>query len=65
MCSVWWGANEGKKEMNPAGVVGLLTIEFERGSRWSSRRMTAGKSPRLLKGWNTAGFDASKWVAAK
>ncbi|TAK94302.1 MAG: rhamnosidase, partial [Verrucomicrobia bacterium] len=59
------GRNEGN-EPNPAGVVGLLTIEFTSGEPMVIRtdeKWKVSKSPE--QGWNTPGFDDSKWVAAK
>lgn len=59
------GRNEGDVP-NPAGVVGLLTIEFTSGPPLVIRtdeHWKVSKSPAA--GWNTTAFDDSKWVAAK
>ncbi len=53
-------------EPNPAGVVGKLTIEFTEGEPLVIQTDDQWKvSKNLEAGWNTAGFDDSKWVAAK
>jgi alpha-L-rhamnosidase len=59
------GRNEGTNE-NPAGVIGRLTIEFTDGKPLviqTDDKWKVSKKPE--DGWNTAGFDDSKWVAAK
>ena len=59
------GRNEGT-EPNPAGVVGKLMIEFAEGEPLVIPTDDQWKvSKNLEDGWNTAGFDDSKWVAAK
>ena len=51
---------------NPAGVIALLYVEFTEGDPLIIRTDDKWKvSPNLADGWNTAGFDDSKWVAAK
>jgi alpha-L-rhamnosidase len=50
----------------PAGIVGLLTIEFDRGEPVVIPTDESWKvSDREIDGWNKAGFDDSNWVAAK
>jgi alpha-L-rhamnosidase len=50
----------------PAGIVGLLTIEFDRGEPIVIPTDESWKvSDREIDGWNKAGFDDSNWVAAK
>ena len=57
--------NDGS-DPNPAGLIGLLRIEFAAGeplivvtdSAWKSGRQEAG-------GWREAGFDDAAWVAAQ
>lgn len=59
------GRNIGPNE-NPAGVVGLLTIEFTTGEPLVIKTDDSWKvSKTFEKGWNKQGFDASQWVAAK
>ena len=59
------GRNEGV-EPNPAGVIGKLTIEFADGETKIIQTDEQWKvSKNLEPNWNTAGFDDSKWVAAK
>ena len=59
------GRNEGT-EPNPAGVVGLLTIEFTEGEPLIIQTDESWKvSKNLEVGWNTIGFDDSHWAAAK
>jgi alpha-L-rhamnosidase len=51
---------------NPAGVIGLLTIEFTEGEPiviQTDEKWKVSKS--APKGWNTPEFDDSRWVAAK
>jgi hypothetical protein len=51
---------------NPAGAIGLIAIEFDRGEPLVIRldeTWKAGKAERS--GWNGAGFDDSSWPAAK
>ena len=51
---------------NPAGVISLLTIEFTEGEPLviqTDEKWKVSRNPE--DGWNTAGFDDSKWVAAK
>lgn len=51
---------------NPAGVVGLLQLEFDRGEPLVFRTDASWKVTREFQpGWNKRGFDDSKWVAAK
>ncbi|MEY4387315.1 MAG: hypothetical protein RLY20_2598 [Verrucomicrobiota bacterium] len=55
-----------KNDPNPAGAVGLLTIEFTEGEPMVFPTDEHWKVSRTLeKDWNTVGFDDSKWVAAK
>ncbi len=50
----------------PAGVVGLLTVEFTSGEPLVIQTDASWKgSSREEEGWNTLGFDDSKWVAPK
>jgi alpha-L-rhamnosidase len=59
------GRNEGA-EPNPAGAIGLLTIEFADGGALvipTDDQWKVSKTPEP--GWTTAGFDDSQWVAAK
>src|SRR6185295_1383842 len=59
------GRNEGTND-NPAGVVGLLTVEFTTGEPLIIRTDEKWKVSKLApKGWNKPEFDDSKWVAAK
>ena len=59
------GRNEGA-EPNPAGVIALLTIEFNDGGTLVIQSDDQWKVSKTLEdGWTTAGFDDSKWVAAK
>jgi alpha-L-rhamnosidase len=59
------GRNEGESP-NPAGVVGTLTIEFNTGEPMVIKTDEKWKVSKTLEpGWNTPGFDDSKWVAAK
>jgi len=59
------GRNEGTSH-NPAGVVGMLTIEFTTGEPLVIRTDEKWKvSKTQEKGWNTPGFDDSNWVAAR
>ena len=59
------GRNEGT-EPNPAGVIGKLTVEFDEGEPLVIQTDDNWKTSKNLEaGWNTAGFDDSKWVAAK
>ncbi|MEY4917111.1 MAG: hypothetical protein RL616_1024, partial [Verrucomicrobiota bacterium] len=59
------GRNEGDAP-NPAGVIGKLTIEFADGETLVVQTDEQWKVSKSLEaGWNTAGFDDSKWVAAK
>lgn len=59
------GRNLGE-ENNPAGVVGLLTIEFQTGEPMVIRTDEQWKvSKNLEPGWNTTAFDDAHWVAAK
>jgi alpha-L-rhamnosidase len=60
------GMNKGH-EPNPAGIVGILTVEFDHGpplviltdDKWKA-------SDKEVPGWNTnASFDDSKWKAAR
>ena len=51
---------------NPAGVVGKLTVEFTEGASLviqTDDQWKVSNNPET--GWNTTGFDDSKWVAAK
>jgi alpha-L-rhamnosidase len=59
------GRNEGPEE-TPAGVVGLLTIEFATGEPMVIKTDDGWKVSKAFEpGWNKVGFDESKWVAAK
>ena len=59
------GRNEGDAP-NPAGVIAKLTIEFAEGEPLVIQTDDQWKvSKELMNGWNTAGFDDSKWVAPK
>ncbi len=59
------GRNEGEGP-NPAGVIGKLTVEFADGETQIIQTDEQWKvSKNLEAGWNTVGFDDSKWVAAK
>lgn len=59
------GRNTGQ-DANPAGVIGKLTIEFADGETRVIETDEQWKvSKNLETGWNTPGFDDSKWVAAK
>ena len=59
------GVNKGDAP-KPAGVVGLLTIEFTEGAPIIIQTDEKWKvSKTLEKDWNTAAFDDSNWVAAK
>jgi alpha-L-rhamnosidase len=59
------GRNEGPEE-TPAGVVGLLTVEFDKGEPLVIKTDEGWKvSKTFEKDWNQRGFDDSKWVAAK
>lgn len=59
------GRNE-STNAKPAGVIGLLTIEFTEGEPLviqTDDQWKVSKTP--ADGWNTASFDDSKWVASK
>jgi alpha-L-rhamnosidase len=57
------GSNRAKK---PAGIVGLLMIEFDRGEPIIIPTDESWKvSDKEIDGWNKTGFDDSNWVAAK
>lgn len=59
------GRNEGPQE-NPAGVVGLLTIEFTSGEPMVIKTDASWKVAKTFEtGWNKRGFDDAHWVAAK
>lgn len=59
------GQNEGTNA-NPAGVIGLLTIEFADGEPMVIQTDDQWKVSKTADdGWNTTGFNDSKWVAAK
>jgi alpha-L-rhamnosidase len=59
------GVNKGEAP-NPAGVVGLLTIEFATGEPMVIRTDESWKvSKTFERDWNTVGFDDSKWTRAK
>jgi alpha-L-rhamnosidase len=50
----------------PAGIVGLLTIEFDHGAPMVIPTDESWKvSDKEVNGWNKPGFDDSNWVAAK
>jgi alpha-L-rhamnosidase len=55
------------KEPNPAGLVGILTIEFDRGEPLVIRTDDTWKvSDKATDGWNTdPNFDDSKWQPAQ
>jgi alpha-L-rhamnosidase len=63
------GVNKGdvnKGDPNPAGVIGSLTIEFTEGEPLVIATDASWKTSKTLAdGWNTIGFDDSKWVPAK
>lgn len=51
---------------HPAGIVGLLTIEFETGDPMIIPTDESWKvSDKEVAGWNTLNFDDSKWVDSK
>jgi alpha-L-rhamnosidase len=51
---------------NPAGIIGKITIEYMDGETKVIPTDEQWKvSKNLEAGWNTVGFDDSKWVAAK
>ena len=51
---------------NPAGIIGKLTIEFTDGKPWVILTDEHWKvTATAASGWNTVGFDDSKWGAAK
>lgn len=57
------GYNRAEK---PAGIVGLLTIEFDRGEPIVIQTDESWKvSDKEVDGWNGPGFDDSNWVSAK
>jgi alpha-L-rhamnosidase len=59
------GRNEGN-EPNPAGVIAKLVIEFSEGEPLIVQTDDKWKvSKNLEPGWNTVGFDDSKWRSAK
>jgi alpha-L-rhamnosidase len=60
------GINKGN-EPNPAGIVGIMTIKFDRGEPLVVRTDDTWKSAEKdADGWNTdPSFDDSKWQAAK
>lgn len=59
------GRNTGTND-SPAGIVGKLTIEFDRGEPMVVRTDDSWKVSREFQpGWNRVGFDDSGWVAAK
>ncbi|HEY5345424.1 MAG TPA: family 78 glycoside hydrolase catalytic domain, partial [Verrucomicrobiae bacterium] len=59
------GTHNGKSG-NPAGVVGLLTVEFTEGEPLIIQTDDKWKlSSNPEDGWNTTGFDDSKWSAPK
>jgi alpha-L-rhamnosidase len=59
------GRNTGL-EVNPAGVIGSLIIEFDQGEPLVIRTDAGWKVSKVLEpGWNKKGFDDSKWEAAK
>jgi alpha-L-rhamnosidase len=50
----------------PAGIIGLLTIEFDRGAPMVIPTDDSWKvSDKEMAGWNKTGFDDSNWPAAK
>ena len=54
------------RDEKPAGIVGLLTIEFDRGEPMVIPTDESWKvSDREMDGWNELGFDDSNWVSAK
>jgi alpha-L-rhamnosidase len=58
------GRNEGTQP-NPAGVIGKLTIEFDRGEPLVIPTDGSWKVSRSLEtNWNAVAFDDSTWVAA-
>jgi alpha-L-rhamnosidase len=59
------GRHDGK-DNKPAGVIGLLTIEFTEGEPLIIQTDDKWKvSENPTDGWNTAGFDDSKWSTPK
>jgi alpha-L-rhamnosidase len=59
------GRNEGPSE-NPAGVIGLLTLEFTTGEPMVIRTGEGWKVSKTFEaGWNAPAFDDSRWAAAK
>ena len=59
------GRNEGT-EPAPAGVIGKLTIEFTEGEPIIIQTDDQWKVSKALEaGWNTNGFNDSKWIVAK
>jgi alpha-L-rhamnosidase len=59
------GRHEGANK-NPAGVIGLLTVEFTEGEPLVIQTDDQWKVfKNMADGWNTPGFDDSKWDAAK
>ena len=59
------GVNKGETP-NPAGVVGLLTIEFTEGEPMIIQTDEKWKTSKTFApDWNTTGFDDSKWTGAK
>ncbi|HEU6447221.1 MAG TPA: family 78 glycoside hydrolase catalytic domain [Verrucomicrobiae bacterium] len=54
------------RNSKPAGIIGLLTIEFASGPPMVIPTDESWKaSDKEIPGWNEPGFDDSKWVAAK
>jgi alpha-L-rhamnosidase len=59
-------ATNTSREPNPAGLIGRLRVEFERGEPLSITIDRTWKSGReALKGWMTAQFDDSAWSNAR
>lgn len=59
------GRNDGTNE-SPAGIVGLLTVEFDKGEPLVIKTDEGWKVSKMFEpGWNKRGFDDSKWLAAK
>ncbi|KAB2653519.1 MAG: Bacterial alpha-L-rhamnosidase [Verrucomicrobia bacterium] len=59
------GRNEDTNE-NPAGVAGLMSVEFTTGAPMIVRTDEGWKASKsFANSWNKLGFDDSKWVAAK
>jgi alpha-L-rhamnosidase len=59
------GRNTGTND-NPAGIIGLLTVEFEQGEPLVVRTDESWKvTKEFHPGWNQRGFDDSQWTPPK